>query len=79
MGEELGWLVSPFVEGFYYGYLATHDSKLVEMLIGWPTLALSAPLRSPTVFSVGLSSVIKPRDSTATACSVKQCCCVRSS
>ncbi|HZR21755.1 MAG TPA: hypothetical protein VFE51_31015, partial [Verrucomicrobiae bacterium] len=22
-GEELGWLVSPFLNGFYYGFLAT--------------------------------------------------------
>jgi hypothetical protein len=27
MAEELGWLVSPFLDGFYYGYLATHDTK----------------------------------------------------
>ena len=24
-GEELGWLVSPFLNGFYYGYMATRD------------------------------------------------------
>jgi hypothetical protein len=35
MGEELGWVVSPFLEGFYYGYLATQDSKWVVMLIDW--------------------------------------------
>ena len=32
MGEELGWLVSPFLNGFYYGYLATRDPKWVAML-----------------------------------------------
>lgn len=35
MGEEIGWLVSPFLNGFYYGYLATQDSRWVEMLIDW--------------------------------------------
>ena len=35
LGEELGWVVGPFLEGFYYGYLATHDSKWVEMLVSW--------------------------------------------
>lgn len=35
MGEELGWLVSPFLSGFYYGYLTTRDTKWVEMLSDW--------------------------------------------
>ena len=35
MGEEIGWLVSPFLNGFYYGYLATHDSKWVDLLVDW--------------------------------------------
>src|SRR5690242_948295 len=35
MGEELGWLVSPFLNGFYYGYLATHKTRWIELLIDW--------------------------------------------
>src|SRR5579862_1677546 len=35
MSEELGWLVSPFLNGFYYGYLATHDTKWIAMLVDW--------------------------------------------
>ena len=35
MGEEFGWLVSPFLGGFYYGYLATQDPKWVDMLVDW--------------------------------------------
>ena len=34
-GEEIGWLVTPFLAGFYYGYLATGDTKWVEMLLDW--------------------------------------------
>ena len=33
MGEEIGWLVSPFLNGFYYGYLATGDTRWIDMLI----------------------------------------------
>ena len=29
LGEEIGWLITPFLDGFYYGYLATEDSKWV--------------------------------------------------
>jgi len=35
MGEELGWLVSPYLNGFYYGYRAAHDPKWIELLIDW--------------------------------------------
>jgi len=35
MGEELGWLVSPFLEGFYHGYRATGDPKWVALLVDW--------------------------------------------
>ena len=36
-GEELGWLVSPFLNGFYYGYLATTNSKSHPGSSPWPT------------------------------------------
>ena len=35
LGEEVGWLVSPFLNGFYYGYHATRDPKWVEHLADW--------------------------------------------
>lgn len=50
MGEELGWLVSPFLNGFYYGYLATQDSKWVELLIDWTDACLRRAIREPDGF-----------------------------
>lgn len=35
LGEEIGWLISPFLDGFYYGHVATKDPKWVEMLVDW--------------------------------------------
>jgi len=35
MGEEIGWLMSPFLQGFYYGYLATGDTKWVDEEVDW--------------------------------------------
>jgi hypothetical protein len=35
MGEELGWLVSPFLNGFYHGYRATGDVEWLERLADW--------------------------------------------
>src|SRR5271169_1979714 len=35
LGEEIGWLVSPFLNGFYSGYRVTHDPKWVGYLADW--------------------------------------------
>lgn len=35
LGEEIGWLVSPFTNGFYYGYRATGDPVWIDRLIDW--------------------------------------------
>ena len=50
MGEELGWLVSPILNGFYYGYLATHDSKWVERLIEWTDACITRAVKEPDDF-----------------------------
>jgi hypothetical protein len=47
MGEELGWLVSPFLNGFYYGYLATRDTKWVEMLIDGTDSCIRRAVKEP--------------------------------
>ncbi|HUU16182.1 MAG TPA: hypothetical protein VMW72_03445 [Sedimentisphaerales bacterium] len=50
MGEQLGWLVSPFLNGFYYGYLATRDPKWVEMLIDWMDSCVRRGVEEPDGF-----------------------------
>lgn len=47
MGEELGWLVSPFLNGFYYGYLATHDTKWIDLLVDWTDSVLKRAVKEP--------------------------------
>ncbi len=50
MGEELGWLVSPFLNGFYYGQLATGDSKWVELFVDWSDSCIRRAVREPDGF-----------------------------
>ena len=50
MGEELGWLVSPFLNGYYYGYLATHDPKWVEALTDWMDSCQKRSVKEPDGF-----------------------------
>jgi hypothetical protein len=50
MGEELGWLVSPFLNGFYYGYLATRNPKWVELLVDWTDSCIQRGVKEPDGF-----------------------------
>jgi hypothetical protein len=50
MGEDLGWLMSPFLDGYYYGYLATKDTKWVERLIDWTDAWVKRAVTEPDGF-----------------------------
>lgn len=52
LGEELGWRVSPFLEGFYYGYMATGDVKWVEMFANWTDAWIGRAVTEPDGFPV---------------------------
>ena len=49
-GEELGWHVSPFLNGYYYGFMATRDSKWIERLIDWTDACLKRAVKEPDGF-----------------------------
>ncbi len=50
IGEELGWRVSPFLNGFYQGYLVTHDPKWLERLIDWTDACVKRTVIEPDGF-----------------------------
>ncbi len=47
MGEEIGWLVSPFLNGFYYGYMATHDTKWIDLEVDWADAVVQRAVKEP--------------------------------
>jgi hypothetical protein len=47
MGEEIGWMVTPFLNGFYYGYLATKDPKWGDMLVDWTDSLIKRAVKEP--------------------------------
>jgi hypothetical protein len=49
-GEELGWLVSPYLNGFYYGYLATGDTQWIDHLIDWSDAWTTRSTKEPDGF-----------------------------
>ena len=46
-GEEIGWLISPFLNGFYYGYRATRDAKWADLLVDWADSWIKRGVREP--------------------------------
>ena len=47
MGEEIGWLVSPFLNGYYFGYMATHNQVWVDRLVDWTDSWLVRGVKEP--------------------------------
>ena len=47
MGEDIAWLMAPFMDGFYYGYQATGDPKWVAMLVDWTDAWLKRGVKEP--------------------------------
>ncbi len=50
MGEEIGWLISPFLSGFYHGWRATHDGAWVDRLVDWTDSWVGRGLTEPDGF-----------------------------
>ena len=49
-GEEIGWKVSPFLSGFHYGFLATRDTKWIDLLVDWTDAVLKRAVKEPDGF-----------------------------
>jgi hypothetical protein len=47
MGEEIGWLISPLLSGFYYGFLLTGDTGWLDRLIDWTDALLRRGVTEP--------------------------------
>src|SRR5579862_2466292 len=49
-GEEVGWLISPFLNGFYYGYLATGDPVWVDRFVTCADAWIQRAVKEPDGF-----------------------------
>jgi hypothetical protein len=47
LGEELGWLVSPFLNGFHYGYLTTGNTQWIDRLFAWSDACIARATPDP--------------------------------
>ena len=47
MGEQIGWLISPLLEGFDYGFLATDELQWLDHLVDWSDSWIRRGVREP--------------------------------
>ncbi|MGD1002827.1 MAG: hypothetical protein ABSA67_19225 [Candidatus Brocadiia bacterium] len=47
MGEGIGWRVSPFLNAYYYGYMATGDREWIDRLIDWSDAVIKRGVKEP--------------------------------
>jgi hypothetical protein len=50
MGEDIGWLMAPFLDGFRNGYLTTGDTKWLDMLVDWSDAWVKRAIKEPDGF-----------------------------
>jgi hypothetical protein len=47
LAEEIGWQMEPYMDGFYYGYMATHDTKWIDLLSDWADSWIKRAVKEP--------------------------------
>ncbi len=50
LGEDIAWLITPFTDGFYYGYMATRDPKWARMAMDWTDSWVKRAVKEPDGF-----------------------------
>ena len=50
MGEDIAWEMTPAMDGFYYGYMATKNTKYVDMLVDWTDSLIKRAIKEPDGF-----------------------------
>jgi hypothetical protein len=47
LGEDLGFVMTPAMDSFYYGYMATKDPMYVDMLVDWTDALIKRAVKEP--------------------------------
>jgi hypothetical protein len=46
-GEQIGWLVAPFLNGYYQGYMATGKTEWIDRFIDWTDSTVKRAVKEP--------------------------------
>ncbi len=47
VGEDIAWKMTPVMDGLYCGYMATKDTKYVDMLVDWTDCLIKRAVKEP--------------------------------
>ena len=47
VGEDIAWLMTPFMDGFYYAYMATKDTQWIDHEIDWADALIKRAVKEP--------------------------------
>ena len=47
VGEDIAWVMTPIMDGFYYGYMATRDTKYVDLWVDWTDSLVKRAVKEP--------------------------------
>jgi hypothetical protein len=47
VGEGIAWGMTPIMDGFYYGYMATKDAKYVDLWVDWTDSLIKRAVKEP--------------------------------
>jgi hypothetical protein len=47
VGEDIAWVITPVLDGLYQGYMATKNTKYVDMLVDWTDCLIKRGAKEP--------------------------------
>jgi hypothetical protein len=47
VGEDIAWTMTPIMDGHYYGYMATRDTKYVDLWVDWTDSLIKRAVKEP--------------------------------
>ena len=47
VGEDIAWTMTPVMDGFYCGYMATKNTKYVDMMVDWTDSLIKRAVKEP--------------------------------
>ena len=47
VGEDIAWTMTPIMDGYYYGYMATKNTRYVDMMVDWTDCLIKRAVKEP--------------------------------
>ena len=58
VGEGIAWGMTPIMDGFYYGYMATKDTRYVDLWVDWTDSLVKRAVKEPDGYVTASDKVL---------------------